>query len=106
MSTKYAIVNVFGRQFKVKEGDKIQANYFASDVGAQVSFSDVYMLNTGSNFKVGAPTVAGAKVTATVSAHTRADKVLVFKYLNKNHLKKTQGHRQPYTVLTINKIEG
>jgi large subunit ribosomal protein L21 len=106
VSTKYAIVNVFGRQFKVKEGDKIQANYYASDVGAQVSFSDVYMLNNGGSFKVGAPTVAGAKVTATVAAHTRADKVLVFKYLNKNHLKKTQGHRQPYTVLTIDKIEG
>ena len=69
MSTKYAIINVFGRQFKVKEGDKIQANYYASDVGAKVSFSDVYMLNTGSNLKVGA-------------------------------------HRQPYTVLTIDKIEG
>ena len=106
MSTKYAIVNVFGRQFKVKEGDKIQANYFASDVGAKVSFSDVYMLYKGGSFTVGAPTVAGAKVTATVASHTRADKVLVFKYLRKNHLKKTQGHRQPYTVLTIDKIEG
>jgi large subunit ribosomal protein L21 len=106
VSTKYAVVKVFGRQFKVKEGDKIQANYTAGDVGTKVTFSDVLMLNTGADLKVGAPLLSGAKVTATIQGQIRGEKILVFKYLRKNKLKKTRGHRQPYTVLTIDSIEG
>ncbi len=106
MSTKYAIVNVFGRQFKVSEGDKINANFIQSEVGQKLSFAEVFMLNTDNNLKVGAPLIAGAKVTAEVVAHGRADKVIVFKYLRKNKSKKMLGHRQPFTTLTITQIEG
>jgi large subunit ribosomal protein L21 len=106
VSTKYAVVKVFGRQFKVKVGDKIQANYTAGDVGTKVTFSDVMMVNDGGSLKVGAPLVSGAKVTASIKSQTRAEKVLVFKYLRKNKLKKVRGHRQPYTILTIDSIEG
>lgn len=106
MSTKYAVVKVFGRQFKVKVGDKIQANYTVGDVGTKVSFTDVLMLNDGASTKVGAPLVSGAKVTATIQGQTRGEKVLVFKYLRKNKLKKVRGHRQPYTLLTIDAIDG
>ena len=106
MTNRYAVVNVFGRQFKVKEGDLIQANFCEDTVGTKLSFSEVLMLSNGSDVKLGSPLVAGAKVTATVASHKRAPKVLVFKYLNKNHLKKTVGHRQPYSMLKIEKIEG
>lgn len=106
MSTKYAIVNVFGRQFKVKVGDKIQANYTESEVGTKLSFPEVFLVSTGAETKVGLPLLQGAKVTATVQGQIRADKVIVFKYLRKNKLKKWKGHRQPYTVLTIDSIEG
>lgn len=105
MSTKFAIVNVFGRQFTVREGDKIQANYFEGEVGSSLSFPEVLLVNTGADVKVGAPFVSGAKVTALVGEHTRAEKVLVFKYLRKNKSKKMRGHRQPYTTLTIQSIE-
>lgn len=106
MTNRYAIVNVFGRQFKVQEGDRIQANYCDDKIGTKLSFGEVHMLSNGSDVKVGSPLVSGAKVTATLESHKRGSKVLVFKYLNKNHLKKTQGHRQPYSVLKIEKIEG
>lgn len=107
MTTKYAIVNVFGRQVKVKEGEKVQVAYSAKEkLGSKVSFSDVLAVHNGTELVAGAPFVKGATVTATLESHTRADKVLVFKYLNKNHLKKTIGHRQPYSVLKIEKIEG
>ena len=105
-NSKYAVVNVFGRQFKVKEGDKIEANFCDAEIGKEMTFGEVYMLNTGTDVKVGAPLVAGAKVTATLDSQKRAPKILVFKYLNKNHLKKTVGHKQPYSVLKITKIEG
>ena len=106
MSTKYAVVNVFGRQYRVKEGEKIQANFTAGEVGSKLTFSEVLMVNSGDTSKVGSPLVSGAKVTATIQGQIRGEKILVFKYLRKNKLKKTRGHRQPYTVLTIDKIEG
>lgn len=105
MSTKYAIVNVFGRQMKVSEGDTITANYMSAAVGEKVAFPEVLLVNTGSDLKVGAPTLEGARVIATIEKHTRGEKILIMKYLNKNKLKKTQGHRQPFTVLKINTIE-
>lgn len=107
MSKKFAIVNVFGRQFKVAEGDKINANFVeAAKPGEKFTFSEVLMLNNGSDLKVGAPHLEGAKVTAEVVAHGREDKVIVFKYLRKNKSKKMHGHRQPFTTLSITSIEG
>jgi large subunit ribosomal protein L21 len=104
---KFAIVNVFGRQFKVAEGDKIQANFLeTAKAGEKLTFSEVLMLNNAGNLKVGAPLVKGAKVTAEVVAHGREDKVIVFKYLRKNKSKKMHGHRQPFTTLSITNIEG
>jgi large subunit ribosomal protein L21 len=106
VSTQYAVVKVFGRQFNVKVGDKIQANFTEGEVGKKLTFSDVLAVNSGTGLKVGTPLLSGAKVTATIQAQTRGEKILVFKYLRKNKLKKIRGHRQPYTVLTIDSIEG
>lgn len=105
-SKKYAIVNIYGRQFKVAEGDSIKASYVSSEVGTTLSFPEVLLVNAQGSVKVGAPLVAGAKVTATVASHGRHDKVIVFKYLRKNKHKKMHGHRQPFTTLTISSIEG
>lgn len=105
--SKFAIVNVFGRQFKVSEGDKINASFVESaKPGEKLTFPEVLMLNNGDNLKVGAPLVGGAQVTAEVVGHGRADKVIVFKYLRKNKSKKMQGHRQPFTTLSITSIQG
>ncbi|BBH51966.1 50S ribosomal protein L21 [Fluviispira sanaruensis] len=104
--TNYAVVNIFGRQYKVAEGDKIKASYIEADVGTTLPFSEVLMINKAGELKVGAPTISGAKVTAQVVAHGREDKVLVFKYLRKNKSKKMHGHRQPFTTLSITHIEG
>lgn len=106
MSNKYAIVNIYGRQYKVCEGDKIRSAFNNQDVGASVSFSDVYLLSDQGAIKVGQPTLTGGVVKAKVAEHVRDAKVLVFKYLRKNKSKKLRGHRQPYTVLEIQSIEG
>lgn len=105
--SNFAIVNVFGRQFKVAEGDKINASFVESaKAGDTLTFSEVLMLNKGSDLKVGSPLVSGAKVTAEVVAHGREDKIIVFKYLRKNKSKKMHGHRQPFTTLSITSIQG
>lgn len=105
-SKKYAIVSAFGHQFYVREGDKIQTEFIDKDPGAEVTLSDVLFIRDGETTKVGAPTLPTAKIKATLESHGRSPKVLVFKYLRKNHAKKLYGHRQPYSILRINSIEG
>lgn len=46
-----------------------------------------------------------AKVVCTVERHGRQKKIVVFKYRPKKKYRKKQGHRQPYTKLTVKKIE-
>ena len=107
MSNKnYAVVKIFGRQYKVSEGEKIKANFINAEVGTTMPFSEVLMINTGGQLKIGEPQINGAKVTATVVSHGREDKILVFKYLRKNKSKKMHGHRQDFTTLSITSIEG
>ena len=107
MSNKnYAVVKIFGRQYKVSEGQKIKANFIDADVDTTMSFSEVLMMNKGGELKIGEPQVNGAKVTVKVVAHGREDKILVFKYLRKNKSKKMHGHRQDFTTLAITSIEG
>ena len=103
----YAVVKVSGHQFKVTEGMKIRAGFMAgADIGTTVPLSEVLLLSKNGDVKVGQPFVAGAQVTAQVDSHGREDKILVFKYLRKNKLKKLYGHRQPFTTLSITTIEG
>jgi large subunit ribosomal protein L21 len=64
------------------------------------------MVGDGENVRVGSPNVAGATVKATVVGHGRGDKVTIFKMRRRKHYQKHQGHRQAYTELSIDAIEG
>ena len=61
------------------------------------------MENDG-NVKVGSPTVEGAKVSATIKAQGRGDKIKVVKFKRRKNYKRVQGHRQSYTELEITSI--
>ena len=73
--------------------------------GEAVVFDEVLTVVSGSDVKVGHPTVAGAKVTGKVAAHGKGKKILIFKYKAKSNYRKRQGHRQPFTKVVIEKIE-
>lgn len=72
--------------------------------GATVELDRVLLVSNGEQVKVGSPTVAGAKVVATVKAEAKARKVVVFKYKSKVRYRRKIGHRQPYTELAIGSI--
>ncbi len=99
----YAIIESGGKQFRVEEGGKIRVEKLSADVGGEVVIDKVLMLGGGS-FAVGAPHLAGAKVTAEVVEHGRGDKIVVFKKWRRNDSRKTQGHRQDFTTLKIKSI--
>ncbi len=96
-----AIFVTGGKQYYVSEGDVIYVEKLPQEAGETVEFTDVLMVDG----KIGEPNVKGAKITATIDKHGRQKKIVVFKYKPKKKYRKKQGHRQPYTKLTINKIE-
>src|SRR5690606_3575426 len=75
----YAIVEVGGKQFKVTPDTKLSVPRMTGDVGADVTLDRVLLVGGDGDVRVGAPTVEGATVAATVLGHVRADKVIVFK---------------------------
>ena len=100
----YAIIATGGKQYKVSEGDVIKVEKLDAEVGATVTFDQVVAVSDGS-LKVGAD-VASANVTATVMDQARARKVIVYKYKRKTGYQKKNGHRQAYTQVKIEKING
>ena len=100
----YAIIATGGKQYKVSEGDEIKVEKLDAEVGATVTFDQVVAVSDGS-LKVGAD-VASANVTATVMDQARARKVIVYKYKRKTGYHKKNGHRQAYTQVKIEKING
>jgi large subunit ribosomal protein L21 len=105
-STMYAVVKTGGKQYRVAVGEKLKVEQIPADIGSQVTLGEVLALGAGSDVKFGKPTVSGATVTATVVSHGRHDKVKIFKMRRRKHYQKHQGHRQNYTELKIDAING
>ena len=101
----YAIIKTGGKQYRVSEGEAVQVEKLNAEVGAEVVFNEVLTVVNDADVKIGAPVVEGAKVTAKVVEHGKADKIFVFKYKAKVNYRKRQGHRQPFTTVEIVKIE-
>jgi large subunit ribosomal protein L21 len=102
----YAVIKTGGKQYKVTAGERLKVEKLAGDVGSKVVIDKVLMIADGENTTIGAPLVDGAKVNATVVSHGRGDKVMIFKMRRRKHYRKTQGHRQSFTEILIDDING
>jgi len=100
----YAIVEIAGQQFKVEEGQKLYVHRLDAERGSVLDFDKVFLIDNGGNITVGAPTIAGAKVTAEVVSHVKGEKVLVFHKKRRKGYRKLNGHRQCMTELKINNV--
>jgi large subunit ribosomal protein L21 len=101
----YAVIETGGKQVKVSEGSTIYVEKLDASAGDVVTFDKVLMVG-GESLKLGNPYVEGATVEATVDKQGKQKKIIVFKMKPKKKYRRKQGHRQPYTKLTINKING
>ena len=100
----YAVIKTGGKQYRVAPGENIKIEQLQADVGATIVLDQVLMVADGEAVKIGTPTLAGAKVSATVVAHGRGPKVRIFKMRRRKHYQKTQGHRQNYTEIRVDAI--
>ncbi len=100
----YAVIKTGGKQYRVAPGENVKIEQLEADVGATIVLDQVLMVADGEAVKVGTPTVAGAKVSATVVSHGRGPKIRIFKMRRRKHYQKTQGHRQNYTEIRVDAI--
>ena len=101
----FAIFVTGGKQYKVSEGDVIFVEKLGVEEGEKVTFNQVLCVS-GDSLAVGAPYVEGATVVANVVKNGKSKKIDVIKYKAKKNEKKKIGHRQLYTKIQIEKIEG
>ena len=99
----YAVIETGGKQVKVSEGSVIYVEKLDVEAGEAYTFDKVLMVG-GEDLKVGTPYVDGVTVDATVDKQGKQKKIIVFKMKPKKKYRRKQGHRQPYTRLTVTKI--
>ncbi len=97
----YAVIKTGGKQFVVEKGNTIRVPSIEAEAGKSIEIDA--MLTAGDKKSEG-PVVGAAKVSATVVDHGRGQKIVVFKKKRRKHYKRTQGHRQGYTTITIDSI--
>ena len=102
--TQIAVIKTGGKQYIVSPGDKIKIEKLDKKEGAEVSFSDVLLLEKQNHVEIGTPLVKDAKVSAKVLKQGKADKVIIFKYKAKKRYHVKKGHRQPFTEVEILKL--
>jgi large subunit ribosomal protein L21 len=100
----YAIVTIAGQQFKVEKGKKVIVHQLPSEVGEEVTFEKVLLIDNDGKIIVGTPYVKEAAVTAQVVSHLRGDKIKVFKKKRRKGYQILNGHRQYFTELMIEEI--
>src|SRR5579872_7127246 len=100
----FAVIRTGGKQYRVTQDAVLKVEKLEAEAGASVTFTDVLAVGGAGGLTLGAPTVAGASVTATVIAQDRLDTVIIFKKRRRQNSRRKNGHRQRVTVLRVGGI--
>jgi len=99
----FAVIRTGGKQYKVAQDDVLEVERVGANAGDKINL-DVLMVGTGSDVKVGAPLVDGAKVTAEIVELTRGPKITIFKKKRRQNYRRKNGHRQDLMLVKIVEI--
>ena len=100
----FAVIRTGGKQYRVTQDAVLKVEKLEAEAGSTITFTDVLAVGGEGALTLGAPTVAGASVTAFVIAQDRLDKVIIFKKRRRQNSRRKNGHRQHVTVLRIAEI--
>lgn len=100
----YAVVRTGGKQLRVSPGDTIQVEKLQVEPGETVELTEVLMVSTEQGTTVGTPTVGGAAVVCKAVRNAKGKKILIYKYKRRKGFARKQGHRQPFTTLSVTEI--
>ena len=101
---KYAIVEISGRQFWVETGKYYDFNRISTELGKQIIFNRVLLINNNGEVLIGKPYVESVKIKGKVLEHLRGKKKIVYKMRPKKKTRSKQGHRQNFTRILIEDI--
>lgn len=101
----YAIIQLQGKQHRVAVGDQLVVDRLENAVDSTLTVSDVLLTNIDNNVTVGTPLVKDAQVELKIVKPVRGEKIRVFKYKSKSRYRKTRGHRQAQTLLTVTALK-
>ena len=102
----YAVIKTGGKQYRVAQDDTVTIERLVGEAGGTIEFTEVLMVGSGADVKIGTPTVPGAKVTAELVAQTRGPKLIAFKKRRRKNSRRKKGHRQDLTQVRITGITG
>ena len=106
METTYAVIKTGGKQYRVAAGDKLRIEKLAGAGGDTVTFGEVLLVGGGEGtaLQIGRPLLAGAEVSARITAQDREKKIIIFKFRRRKNYRRKTGHRQPFTAVEITGI--
>ena len=102
----YAVVRTGGKQVKVAPGESVRVEKLDGAVGDSIEFSEVLLIGGEGDVKIGQPLVDGAVVTGEITAQARGPKLRIFKMKRRTGYRRKYGHRQSYTEILVDKIQG
>ena len=102
----YAVVRTGGKQVRVAPGDALWVERLPGEIGTPVELDEVLLVGGEGETRVGAPVIAGVKVVATITGQGRGEKLVIFKAKRRKRYRRKIGHRQEYTQIRVEKIEG
>ena len=102
---QYAVIRTGGKQYRVTDGMRLSVEKLTGEVGATVEITDVMLVGSEADIKVGTPRVEDAVVVAEIVAQRRGPKLTHFRYKNKTHGGTRRGHRQSLTDLKVTAIK-
>tara|TARA_B100000886_G_scaffold12508_1_gene8089 strand:+ start:43 stop:354 length:312 start_codon:yes stop_codon:yes gene_type:complete len=100
----YAVIKTGGKQHKVAEGEILKVEKLKASEGEPIDITDVLLIEKDGEVTLGSPFIEGAKVTAKILRHGKADKVTIIKMKRRKDYRKKQGHRQNYSEIQIEQI--
>ena len=100
----YAVVESGGKQYRVQEGEILRVEKIPGDIGSPVTFEKVLIFSDGENVSIGNPVLESVAVCGHIVEQRKTKKIIVFKYKAKTRYRRKNGHRQPFTTLSIDKI--
>ena len=102
----YAIIVDGGRQYRVEPGMELDVDYRDIAQGESLQFGKVLAVGGDEGLTLGAPTLDGASVTASVLGPKQGDKIYIQKFRRRKTYRKRTGHRQLHTRVRIESISG
>ena len=102
----YAVVRSGGKQVRVEPGQQVRVEKLDGAVGDTIEFSEVLLVGGEGEARIGRPLVDGVKAVGTITAQDRGPKLTIFKMKRRKGYRRKMGHRQSFTQVRVDSIEG